>query len=115
MNYPVFVSESVCAGHPDKICDQVSDGILDEALSKDKNARVAVETLVTVNKLVMAGEVSCRGEIDYKSIAKKIVADLGYTDESFGFWHESPIEVWVHQQSEDIAVGWTMKALGIKE
>ncbi|HOR01654.1 MAG TPA: methionine adenosyltransferase [Candidatus Woesebacteria bacterium] len=105
MNYPVFVSESVCAGHPDKICDQVSDGILDEALSKDKNARVAVETLVTVNKLVMAGEVSCRGEIDYKSIAKKIVADLGYTDESFGFWHESPIEVWVHQQSEDIAVG----------
>ena len=55
MNYPVFVSESVCAGHPDKICDQVSDTLLDEALVRDKNARVAVETLATFNRLIVAG------------------------------------------------------------
>ena len=105
MNYPVFVSESVCAGHPDKICDQVSDTILDEALVRDKNARVAVETLATFNRLIVAGEVNCRQGIDYETVARKVILGLGYDNEDFGFWHKSPVEILVHQQSSDIAVG----------
>ncbi len=112
MNYPIFVSESVCAGHPDKICDQVSDAILDKALSKDGNARVAVETLATSNCLIMAGEVSCREKIDYQSVARKVIKKLGYTDKEFGFWHQSPIKVLIHQQSEDIALGVDNKGAG---
>lgn len=105
MNYPLFVSESVCAGHPDKICDQISDAVLDAALSVDKNSRVAVETLVTVNKIIMAGEVTCAQELDYKNIAKKVVTDLGYTIPELNFDVNSSIDVLVHQQSKEIAVG----------
>lgn len=105
MNYPLFVSESVCAGHPDKICDQISDAILDKALEKDKNARVAVETLVTTNKVVAAGEVTCNSELDYKNIIKEKVRELGYINPIFGFDENADIEVLIHQQSKDIAVG----------
>jgi len=105
MKYSSFASESVCAGHPDKICDQISDAVLDTALSFDKNARVALETLVTVNKVVMAGEVTCSQKIDYKSVAKKVITDLGYTNELFNFTNNSEIEVLVHEQSRDIAIG----------
>ena len=68
-----FTSESVCSGHPDKICDQVSDAILDEAFKVDKYSRVAVETLVTKNFLVMAGEVTTKAKLNYKKIAQKVV------------------------------------------
>lgn len=105
MNYPLFVSESVCAGHPDKICDQISDAVLDAALNVDKNSRVAVETLVTVNKVVMAGEVTCSKELDYKNIAQKVITDLGYTIPELNFDRNSQIEVLIHQQSKEIAVG----------
>ena len=105
MNYPLFTSESVCAGHPDKICDQISDAILDCALEKDKNARVAVETLVTTNKVVVAGEVTCKVDLDYKNIIREKIKELGYTNSVLGFDENADIEVLIHQQSKDIAVG----------
>lgn len=105
MNYPLFSSESVCAGHPDKICDQISDAVLDEAINLDINSRVAVETLVTANKIIMAGEVTCQKPIDFEKIARQVVTDLGYTDKIYNFGNYSPIEVLIHQQSGDIAMG----------
>lgn len=105
MKYSQFASESVCAGHPDKICDQISDSVLDTALAIDKNSRVAIETMVTVNKVVMAGEVTCSQKIDYVNIAKKVINELGFTNPIFGFTSKSEIEVLVHQQSRDIALG----------
>jgi S-adenosylmethionine synthetase len=105
MNYKVFTSESVCSGHPDKICDQVSDAVLDAALSVDPLSRVAVETLVTTNRLVMAGEVTTKANLDYEAVARKVIKELGYLDPSLGFHYQSPIQVWIHQQSPDIALG----------
>ena len=100
-----FTSESVASGHPDKICDQISDAVVDAALSADPMARVAVETLVTTDRIVMAGEVTCRKKLDYEKIARKTIKELGYTDKKFHFTDKSPISVYIHQQSPDIAVG----------
>lgn len=105
MKYFQFASESVCAGHPDKICDQISDAILDTALSFDNNARVGLETLVTTNKVVMAGEVTCSQKIDYKNVARKVITNLGYDNPLFKFTDKADIEVLVHEQSLDIAIG----------
>ena len=105
MNYKVFASESVCAGHPDKICDQISDAILDEALKIYSKSRVAVETLVTVNQVVIAGEVTCPQPLDYEGIARRVIADLGYTKPEYNFSDSSDIKVYVHHQSPDIAMG----------
>lgn len=106
-NY-TFTSESVCAGHPDKICDQISDAIVDEAyrISDDKKkVRVAVETLVTTDKVVMAGEVTCDKNIDYEGIARNKIKELGYVDPSYGFCDQADIQVFIHRQSPDIAQG----------
>lgn len=100
-----FTSESVASGHPDKICDQISDSIVDAALAVDPKARVAVETLVTTNRIVLAGEVTCAKKLDYETIARKTIRSLGYTDKKFNFSDKSPISVYIHQQSPDIAVG----------
>ena len=105
MNYSQFSSESVGVGHPDKVCDQISDAILDEALCLDKNSRVAVETLVTVNRVVLAGEVTCREKIDFEKIARNKIKEIGYDKEIYNFGNCSPIEVYIHQQSADIALG----------
>lgn len=105
MNYSQFSSESVCAGHPDKICDQISDAILDEALIHDKNSRVAVETLVTVDRVVLAGEVTCKEKIDFEKVARKKIKEIGYDKEVYNFCDKSPIEIYIHQQSVDIARG----------
>jgi len=105
MNYQVFTSESVAAGHPDKICDQISDAILDEAIKAYPKSRVAVETLVTKDHCVLAGEVTCPKTLDFAQIARNVIKDLGYTREDFGFWYKSLIEVYIHQQSPDIAMG----------
>lgn len=112
MNYTLFSSESVCAGHPDKICDQISDAVLDTALSLDKNSRVGVETLVTTNKIVLAGEVTCNGQIDYEKIARDKVKELGYIDDVLGFSDKSPVEIYVHHQSADIALGVDQEGAG---
>jgi len=105
MNYKIFASESVAAGHPDKICDQISDTILDEALKIYPKSRVAVETLVTVNQVVIAGEVTCPKSLDYAEIARGVIRDLGYTKEEYNFSDKSDIKVFVHEQSLDIALG----------
>lgn len=105
MSYSTFTSESVCAGHPDKICDQVSDAVLDSALKTDKNARVAVETLVTKKFIVLAGEVTTSAHLDYKKIAASVIRSLGYTDPSLGFTYKTPALVKIHTQSKEIAQG----------
>lgn len=101
----IFTSESVCAGHPDKICDSISDSILDEVLRQDKKGRVAVETLVTFNKVVIAGEVTANAKVDYEKIARKRIEDLGYTDSYYDFGEKSDVEVYVHEQSPEISKG----------
>jgi S-adenosylmethionine synthetase len=105
MNYQYFTSESVAAGHPDKICDQISDAVLDEALRINPKSRVAVETLVTKNRVVMAGEVTCPQMIDYEKIARQVIKRLGYTKKTYNFTFDSPISIYIHQQSPDIAKG----------
>lgn len=100
-----FTSESVAAGHPDKICDQISDSIVDACLAVDPLSRVAVETLVTTNRVVLAGEITCAGEINYEQIARDTIKRLGYTNPAWGFSDQAEIEVYIHQQSPDISVG----------
>ncbi|KKR31346.1 MAG: S-adenosylmethionine synthase [Candidatus Gottesmanbacteria bacterium GW2011_GWC2_39_8] len=105
MHYKFFTSESVASGHPDKICDQVSDAIVDTALSIYPKSRLGVETLVTKDRVVIAGEVTCTKELDYEKIARDVIRSLGYTNGIFDFSYKSPISVYVHQQSPDIAIG----------
>lgn len=111
MNY-TFTSESVCAGHPDKVCDSISDAILDEVLKKDKYGRVAVETLAGFNRLIIAGEVTANTKVDYEKIARKQIKNLGYTNPKFNFSDKSKIEVYVHEQSSEISAGVTPKGAG---
>lgn len=107
-----FTSESVCSGHPDKICDQISDAILDEIYRSDPFGRVAVETLVTVNKVVLAGEVTTSAKIDFRKVAREQIRRLGYSNAEFNFSDRSPIEVYIHQQSPEIAQGVKKKGAG---
>jgi S-adenosylmethionine synthetase len=106
----VFTSESVSAGHPDKICDQISDSILDACLAVDEKSRVAVETLVAHDLIVNAGEVTCCGwdDIDTEAITRRIVRNIGYDHEKYHFWHQSFDYISrIHPQSPDIACGVT--------
>ncbi len=107
-----FTSESVCSGHPDKICDYISDSIVDAALAHDPKSRVAVETLATCNKVVIAGEVTTSAKLDYKKIAREQIKKLGYTQDILQFTYKSPIEVLVHQQSPEIAQGVDLEGAG---
>lgn len=104
-----FTSESVCAGHPDKICDQISDAIVDAVLKQDPYGRVAVETVAAFNRLILAGEVTSKAKVDFKKVAQEQIRRLGYTGESFHFSDKSPIDSYVHEQSPEIAVGVTKK------
>jgi len=107
-----FTSESVCAGHPDKICDQISDAILDAVLAQDPQGRTAIECLAGNNRLIIAGEIGARAKVDYKKIARDQIKRLGYTDPKFNFSDKSPIDVYVHEQSTEIAVGVKKKGAG---
>lgn len=107
-----FTSESVCAGHPDKICDQISDAILDETLKQDKFGRVAVETLVTYNRIIVVGEISADAKIDFKNVIKNQIKRLGYIKEFLHFSYKSPIEIYIHEQSPEIAKGVKMQGAG---
>lgn len=101
-----FTSESVTEGHPDKICDQISDAILDAMLTEDPNARVAVETMVTTGLVHVAGEVSTTGYVEIPAIVRKTVLDIGYNSSSIGFDGSScGVSVSIGQQSPDIAQG----------
>ncbi|MFA6170106.1 MAG: methionine adenosyltransferase [Candidatus Margulisiibacteriota bacterium] len=102
----LFTSESVTEGHPDKICDQISDGILDGILAKDPVGRVAVETLVTNGLCVVAGEVTTGCYVDIPQIVRETIKEIGYTDAKFGFdWETSGVLVSIKEQSKDIARG----------
>jgi S-adenosylmethionine synthetase len=101
-----FTSESVTEGHPDKICDQISDAILDAMLAEDPNARVAVEAMVTTGLVHVAGEVSTSGYVEIPAIVRKTVLDIGYNSSSIGFDGAScGVSVSIGQQSPDIAQG----------
>ena len=102
----LFTSESVSEGHPDKLCDQIADAILDACLEGDKNSRVAVEVLATVEKVVIAGEVTTKSKVDYEKIARQVMEDVGYISPEMGIGATSAkIEVLVKNQSNDIAQG----------
>ncbi len=102
----LFTSESVSEGHPDKVCDRISDAIVDAFLTADPLARVAAETLTTTNLVVIAGET--RGPIiapdAIEKIARAAIRDIGYEQDGF-HWEKSKVEVHLHGQSADIAVG----------
>ena len=105
MHY-LFTSESVSEGHPDKVSDQISDAILDNILAQDPQAHVACETLCTTGQVVIAGEVTCNGWTDIQRIARKTIADIGYTKAEYKFEAEScGILTALHAQSQDINMG----------
>lgn len=106
-NY-LFTSESVTEGHPDKICDQISDAVLDAMLEQDATSRVAVESFTTTGLVIVAGEVTTRGYVDAQKIARQVIQDIGYTDPAYGIDAEhAGIMVSIHEQSPDIAQGVT--------
>lgn len=101
-----FTSESVTIGHPDKVCDCISDAILDAYLSQDENARVACECSVKENFLFIMGEITSTADVDVKAVARKVIRDIGYTDDALGFSCDSvEIVVKLNKQSPDIAQG----------
>ena len=100
-----FASESVCAGHPDKVADAISDAIVDAVLSQDPNGRTAVETLVAHDRVVLAGEINTDAQIDVEAIVRAQIKRLGYTEPAWGFSDQSPIINLLHQQSPEISVG----------
>jgi S-adenosylmethionine synthetase len=101
-----MTSESVSEGHPDKMADQISDAILDAILNEDKGCRVAVETLVKTGLVVLAGEITTSAEVDYESIARDTIKQIGYDKEELGFDHKScKVLSAISKQSPDIAMG----------
>ncbi|MBP7738970.1 MAG: methionine adenosyltransferase [Spirochaetes bacterium] len=104
----IFTSESVSEGHPDKVADQISDAMLDEHIKGDKKSRVAMETLVTTDRIVLSGEITSSQAVDYDKAARQVVADIGYTDADIGFDAKTcKCEIYVHTQSPDISQGVT--------
>ncbi|MGH7202426.1 MAG: methionine adenosyltransferase, partial [Planctomycetaceae bacterium] len=102
----VFTSESVSMGHPDKVSDQISDGILDALLAQDPRSRVACETLCTTNLVVLSGEVTSRAKIDHEEIIRDVIRDIGYVDDSLGFSADAcRVFLALHRQAGDIALG----------
>jgi len=101
-----FTSESVTSGHPDKVCDQISDAVLDEILKQDKFSRVACECSVTTDFLLVMGEITTTAKIDVDKVARSVIADIGYTDKEIGFSADS-VEIIskLNKQSPDIALG----------
>ena len=110
-----FSSESVTEGHPDKVCDNISDAILDACLIQDKNSRVAVETLVTTNFCCIAGEVTTTAKVDFEAVARKKIEEIGYNREGLGFSDKSTVLVKIHEQSPDISQGVTAETSEDKE
>ncbi len=104
--YQLFTSESVCAGHPDKICDAISDTILDAALKQDKKSRTGIETVAGANQINLFGEINTTARLDYENIARDTVKRLGYVNREWGFsFDESSFTNDIHQQSPEIAIG----------
>ena len=101
-----FSSESVTEGHPDKICDAVSDAVLDECLKQDPHSRVACETLAKTGMLILAGEITTKAKLDYQKIARGVVRRIGYTSSDMGFDADTcAVMESIHEQSPDIDMG----------
>ena len=106
MEKNLFTSESVSEGHPDKLCDQISDAILDECLRQDKYSRVACECFATTNLLVIGGEITTNAKVDYEAVARDVMRRIGYTAEDLGIDADTcEIKVVMDTQSSDIALG----------
>ncbi len=104
----LFTSESVSEGHPDKVADQISDGILDALLEQDPHSRVACETLVKTGLVVIAGEITTKASVDYASIARNVIKEIGYDEGAMGFDYKScGVMTCVEEQSPDISQGVT--------
>ena len=102
----LFTSESVTEGHPDKIADQVSDGIVDAVLAQDPTGRVACETMLTTGLVMIAGEITCTGSTDFTEVVRDVIRDVGYTRAKFGFDADTcAVLSSIHGQSPDIAMG----------
>jgi S-adenosylmethionine synthetase len=102
----LFTSESVTEGHPDKIADQISDGILDAIIAQDKHCRVACETILTTGIAFVAGEISTKAYVEIPDIIRETIKEIGYTDATWGFdYHTCSVLTSIHQQSSDIAMG----------
>ena len=101
-----FTSESVTEGHPDKVCDKISDAVLDSILEQDSNAHVACETTVTTGMVHIMGEISTTAQVDIASIARKVIDDIGYNNPDYGFDAQScAVLTSIDAQSSDIAMG----------
>lgn len=106
----LFTSESVSEGHPDKICDQISDAILDEVLTQDPDAKVACEVFATTNYLLIGGQISTTAVVDYEAVARRILKKIGYVHPEYGIDAKTAqIDVRIEQQSRDIALGIELK------
>ena len=108
-----FTSESVTGGHPDKICDQISDAVLDAILAEDKNGRVACECCCTTGMVMIMGEITTSAKIDIPSIARQVICDIGYDSPEKGFdGHTCAILTTIDKQSPDIALGVDRQGAG---
>jgi S-adenosylmethionine synthetase len=102
----IVTSESVSEGHPDKVCDQISDAILDACLRNDPNSRVACETLTTTDLIVVSGEITTNSDVDFEAVAREVVRGIGYTHPDIGFSADDcTVQVFIHSQSVDISQG----------
>lgn len=101
----LFTSESVTNGHPDKVCDQIADGILDALLSEDPSSRSACEVTAEPGAVHIMGEITTKARVDYKETARRIIRSIGYTDPEYGFDDSASITCSIHEQSGDIAMG----------
>jgi len=101
-----FTSESVGIGHPDKVCDQISDAILDACLMQDENSRAGIETLVTQQRVIVAGEINTNANINFEQIVRDTIKEIGYTNPELEFdFQNAKVEILIHQQSPDISQG----------
>ena len=103
----LFTSESVSEGHPDKVCDRISDAIVDTFLAADRLAKVACETLATTNRIVLAGEVRSKVPVSHEQIedvARRCVREIGYDQDGF-HWRNAEVQNYLHEQSDDIYQG----------
>ena len=106
----LICSESVSEGHPDKICDQISDAILDALLAQDPKSRVACEALISQSHLVITGEITSRADVNYEQVARRVLREIGYNDEALGCdWRTCDIQIFINQQSPEIAQGMVSK------
>lgn len=105
MSYKLFTSESVAAGHPDKIADAISDAILDAILKQDPDSRAGLETIVGANRIGLFGEIKSKAKVDFEDIARKTIKSLGYDNPDWKFSDKSPLDNFIHSQSPEIAMG----------